>query len=213
MWKVFFVINAMKNQLISKTVIVTTLVVVAAAGALYFSSKVKRGPVAMKTYANDIYGLTFDYPATYDLTETSKREDEDGPGMVVTLTDKGVRIPKDGEGPTAITVGMYEHNTPRSPRTNPVETWIMTATSSNFKLSSLSKPEQTRIGEKDAWLYTWDGLYQGTSLVTENKGNIIMFTVTYDGETDMEKRQDFTKLIDSVRFYDATMTASTTIIQ
>lgn len=205
------VIIDMRNQALSKTVITVTLILVAASTALYFLSKRNSTPVALATYANDVYGVSFDYPKTYDLTETSKDAEGNGPGVVVTLTDKGWKTPKDGEGPTAITVGMYDNSAVKNIKQNPVEAWILNSTSSNFKLSKQNRPGETRIGDKEAYLYTWDGLYQGTSVVTEHKNNIIMFTVTYDGETDLKKREDFSKMMESVRFYDATSTGTTTL--
>lgn len=205
-----FVISNMRNQAISKTVITVTVIIVAIAAGLYFFPKRSGAPVALETYANDVYGITFDYPKTYDLTETSKREEEGGSGVVVTLTDKGITLPRNGEGPTAITVEMYDNTAVKDLKVNPVEAWILNSTSSNFRLSGQDKPGETRIGSKDALLYTWDGLYQGTSVVTEHNDNIIMFTVTYDGDTDLKKREDFAKILESVRFDDATSTATTT---
>jgi hypothetical protein len=203
------VIRNMRNQAISKTVIALTAVVLAVTAALYFFPRMAGGRnAALETYTNDIYGVSFDYPETYDLTETSKRDGEGGPGMVVTLTEKGITIPRNGEGPTAITVGMYENDVATDIREDPVKAWIRGATSSNFTLSRQDEPGTTRVAEKDALLYTWDGLYQGTSVVTEHNGNIIMFSVTYDGDTDLKKREDFTSLVGSVRFYTATSTAT-----
>lgn len=192
----------MRNQVISKTVITVTVILVAIAAGLYFFPKMKRGgSTATKTYVNEVYGVAFDYPLRYDLTEVSKRDEEGGPGVVATLIEKGWRIPVNGEGPTAITVGMYDHVAGERAPQDPVGTWIRTATTtSNFALSKGQSLGETRIGNKPALLYTWDGLYQGTSVVTEHQGNIIMFTVTYDGDKDMEKREDFTEIMNTVRF-------------
>lgn len=205
-----FVIKDMRNQAISKTVIAVTVFAVAVAAGLYFSSKKGGLPVAMEAYENSVYGVAFDYPKTYDLTETSKSDKEGGPGLVVTLVEKGIKIPTNGEGPTAITVAMYDNSVTKNTKQDPALSWIINSTSSNFNLSRQSKPGETNIGDKKAYLYTWDGLYQGTSVVTEHNGNIIMFSVTYDGETDLKKREDFTKMMQTVRFHTATPTGTTT---
>lgn len=211
------VITIMKNQAISKTVIAVTVIVLVVATGLYLYSKRDGAEnVALRTYTNTTYGVSFEYPETYDLTETSVAE-RDGnaneSGTVVTLMEKGTRLPRNGEGPTAITIAMYDNSAVKDVKEDPVEAWILNSTSSNFRLSTMDRPGETRVDGKDAWLYTWDGLYQGTSVVTEHNGNVIMFTVTYDGQMDLEKREDFTKLMETVRFETATTTATTTANQ
>lgn len=207
----------MRNQAISKTVIaITAIILVVAAGLYLYSKQEGARNVALNTYVNDTYGVSFDYPETYDLTETSvaeRDENTEESGTMVTLTEKGIRLPTNGEGPTAITVEMYDNRAVKDVREDPAEAWILNSTSSNFRLSRQERPGETRIDGKDAWLYTWDGLYQGTSVVTEHNGNIIMFTVTYDGERDLEKREDFTELMETVRFETATTTATSTVNQ
>lgn len=209
------VITTMRNQAVSKTVIAVTAVVLVVVTGMYLYSKRDGGNVALKTYTNTVYGVSFDYPETYDLTEMNVAEGDGSAGeagTVVTLIEKGTRTPRNGEGPTAITVEMYDNSVTGNVKENPVEDWILNATTSNWRLSRQDRPGETRIGEKDALLYTWDGLYQGTSVVTEHNGNIIMFTVTYDGEMDLEKREDFTNLMETVRFADTDGATSTPVI-
>lgn len=201
----------MKNQAISKTVISITVVVLLITAGIYFSSKMSPQNDALRTYTNSTYGVTFDYPERYDLTERSVGGNGETSGIVVILTNKGAIIPQNGEGPTAITVEMYDNDVIGNEGGNSIENWILSSTSSNFHLSGQDRPGETRIGEKNAWLYTWDGLYQGTSVAMEHNGNIIVFSVTYDGDADMEKRRDFTALMDSVQFDGATSATTTSL--
>ncbi len=200
----------MRKQLLSKTIIAATFIVVAVAAALYFLPRFfPSSSGATKTYMNDVYGVAFDYPSRYDLTETSKQNGE-GPELIVTLTDKKWLPAIDGEGPTAITLEIYTRAESVPTQEDTVETWIRSATSSNFHLSTNGTLGETRIANQSGQLYTWSGLYEGTSIATEHRGNILLFTITYDGNNDMQKRQDFTILMESVRFYSATPEATTT---
>jgi hypothetical protein len=159
----------------------------------------------LATYTNQNYGVTFQYPTSYKLTETKQTEGQTG--TIVTLTDKGFKTPANGEGPTAITVAMYDATA--SPKVkDPLLAWITTSPYSNFTLSRGTTPGTTTIANQDARLYTWDGLYQGTTLATMHKGNVILFSVTYDGQADLAKRNDFTDIISTVQFLHGTTTPS-----
>lgn len=186
--------------------ITLTVIVVAVAAGLYFLSNRENGNVPLKTYTNEAYGITFDYPESYALTETAATGAPGETGTIVTLTKKGLAVPKDGEGPTAITIGMYDGSVVQDTKEDPARAWITTSTSSNFAQSNQQSPGQTRVADKSGWLYTWDGLYQGTTVVTENNGTIYAFTVTYDGDADMKMREDFTEIMETVRFGSATTT-------
>lgn len=151
-----------------------------------------------RQYLNADYGVSFDYPAQYKLTE---RPLESGTGTHIVITEKGFEMPENGEGPTAITVDIFADtgvNVP--PGKTLVQTWIASSTYSNWSVSDMEAPGPTRIGNFPAWLYTWNGLYRGISVVTDHAGSIFMFSVTYDGEADLEKRQAFTEMMESVRF-------------
>lgn len=168
----------------------------------------KQNVAETKTYTNSTYGVAFDYSDDYELTETPLTDTASGTGIMVTLIEKGTKIPENGEGPRAITVGMYENATATGSRSE-AEQWIDTSPYSNFKLSTMPKPGTSRIAEQEALLYTWEGLYPGTTVVTEHNGNIIAFSVTYDGNTDMKILQDFTSLVESVQLLDP-VSATTT---
>jgi hypothetical protein len=161
---------------------------------------------SLKTYSNQNYGVTFQYPDSYQLAEIKQTEGQTG--TIVTLTDKGTKVPENGEGPTAITVSMYDGTSLQTSAQDPLLSWIKNSPYSNFNLSRQTNPGTTTIASQNALLYTWDGLYQGTTLATTHRGNVILFSVTYDGEADLSKRQDFTDLISSVEFLNGSTTPS-----
>lgn len=193
----------MKKTNIYTIAIITFLIILLAVGGWIFYRKNHADDVA--TYMNPAYGISFQYPERYTLTETPMEG-----GTVVTILEKNIEIPRNGEGPTAITVSMYRDAPAAKGGPSGSEIWITTSSSSNFNLSSMTTPGATQVGNQDGYLYTWDGLYQGTTVVTEHEGNIIAFAVTYDGETDMEKREAFTDLIASVEFMEPGSSASST---
>jgi hypothetical protein len=198
----------MKKTNIQTIAIITFIVIlIAVAGYLIYKKNIKEATLA--TYTNTTYGISFDYPDSYRLDETPITEGETG--TMVTLTDKGISIPTNGEGPTAITIAMYDaagvttstSTLKQKAKQNPMDAWITTSPYSNFTLSTLPAPGTTTLAGKDARLYTWDGLYQGTTLVTIANNHLFMLSVTYEGNTDMKKREDFTDLVASVRFIES----------
>jgi hypothetical protein len=180
-------------------IITFIVVVVGAVGYYGYTSKHGNG---MKTYSNSTYGVTFDYPNTYLLEEHSLNSIQGA--LVVVLTDKKAIIPSNGEGPVAITIGMYP-STIKS--TEALLSWVQSSPYSHFSQSAQASPSPTTVMHKAAYLYTWDGLYSGTTVATSHEGNIIAFSVTYDGNSDMQIRQDFTDLMTSIQFTGATSTS------
>jgi hypothetical protein len=162
--------------------------------AIYYFNHSKSS-TDLKTYTNSSYSLSFQYPKNYELNEAVSEG-----STTITITEGGIRLPRDGEGPTSITVQMFSGTPQTQGKQSPAVAWIASSPFSNFNLSQMQNPGKTTIGGQEGYLYTWDGLYRGTTVVTEHKGNIISFTVTYDGETDLEKREAFTELIESVEF-------------
>lgn len=188
---------------------ITFLAIIVAVGGYLFYRK--NNPEGVRHYVSTAYAVSFDYPAQYKLTETPI---ENATGTRIIITEKSFTMPKDGEGPTAITIDMFDNPGIKAAKgKSTVETWIASSTYSNFSVSDMEAPGPTRVDDKLAWLYTWNGLYRGISVVTDYDDDIYMFSVTYDGEGDIEKREAFTKLMESVRFGEennATSTASTT---
>lgn len=170
-------------------------------GVAWYLMYQKNNSSTVTTYTSEAHGITFDYSNKYNLTETI--EPSDTSTTILTLTNKGIRIPKNGEGPTAITILISDIGSVASTKQKGLDTWVTTSPYSNFTLSASTSTGVTTISGKDARLYTWDGLYKGTTIATLVNSKIYMFSVTYESETDLKKREDFTDLVASVKFLDS----------
>jgi hypothetical protein len=145
-------------------------------------------------YANAAYGLSFSYPQTYVLEE----RDAPGSGMrrhhIITLIPKAdLPLPKDGEGPPAITIELYQNDLDGQT----TEGWIRNTSASNWKLSE-GRLATTTVGGLPALSYRWSGLYEGTTIVSATPNWVHVFTVTYL-EMGAPIVQDFVAIRNSVR--------------
>ncbi len=196
----------MKRTNIQNIAIITFIaILIGTAGYLFYTRNV---PAKVKTYSNSTYGVSFEYPKEYRLTETALTEGQKG--TMVTILEKGTTVPETGEGPTSISLGFYEGTATPAAKENTLDAWIKNSPYSNWTVAKQTTPGVTTIADQSARLYTWDGLYPGTTVVTLHKGNVLMFSVTYDGETDLEKRNAFTKLIAGLKLTEPTTNASST---
>lgn len=184
---------------------ITFLAIIVTAGGYLFYKK--NNPGGVRHYASAEYGVSFDYPAEYELAEMPL---DSATGTRIMITEKKFTLPENGEGPTAITIDVFDNPTVRAVQgTTKAEAWIASSAHSNWSVSDMEAPGPTRVADKLAWLYTWDGLYRGISVVTDYNDDIFLFSVTYDGEGDIEKREAFTRLMESVRFGEAGNATST----
>jgi hypothetical protein len=145
-------------------------------------------------YINNEYGISFSYPNTYVLNEI----DADGSGMrkrhIITLINKSdLPIPVNGEGPTAITIDIYQNNLDKQT----TEQWIKNTNASNFKLSD-GNIATTTINDIPALSYRWSGLYEGTTVVTSNDNWVYVISVTYM-EMGAQIIQDFVKIKNTIK--------------
>lgn len=149
------------------------------------------------TYTNAAYGISFEYPNTYELQE---REVGDGHRYhySITLIDKEAlaNIPQNGEGPPTVNVDIYQNNLDQLS----IETWVRGTNFSNFKLSPDGLLASTNIAGVPALSYTWDGLYRGESVVFTHKENVVMLSVTYLAQDD-QIRRDFGRVYSSMNVY------------
>lgn len=155
---------------------------------------------SMLRYTNMVYGITFDYPDRYDASTTESPNPDGSKNLNVILVEKGTVVPPNADGPTAITLSIFPNALAKITKENKLETWITTSPYSNFKTSQLPSPLPTVLANKDARTYTWDGLYPGLSIVTNEYGNIYMISLTYNGPSDTVKLTDYNALLQTVRF-------------
>lgn len=171
----------------NKTAVVLVILILGGAAAyLYFVPPTPVVPVPQESpnqsegprYENAALGFAFEYPDTYQLAERELGNGERW-HYNVTLLDKvaAANIPEGGEGPTAITVDVFQNNLDQLT----VAEWVANDSRSNFKLAISGALANVTVtnSEKQAVAYTWDGLYRGDSIVFGHDGKIFMLSVTY----------------------------------
>lgn len=192
--------NNMQNK------IFTIFVVLVATGVLSFVllgsqrstvQNFKNVSQDLNSYKNDMYGVSFTYPKELYLEEKEVGNAERG-HYVVSLTentDTNKKLREGGivgEGPTAITLDIFQNNIEK---TLPVD-WMNGVSYSNFKLSN-GLYATTSIAGVTGYMYDWDGLYRGHSIVFAHKENIVMISVTSLTPED-KLLKDFQTIISSL---------------
>lgn len=168
----------MNKPLRTLILIVLALVVVGAVSYVLFAKKVfsptepllPGAGTASQRYTNSEYDFRFGYPEGYVLTE---RSEEDRYTITLVHTEDAVP-PEGGEGPTAITIDVYQ----RDPSTQSLLDWMTTTSASNYQLGSRAYTQTTVAGES-AYEYTWSGLYEGKTTVLLHNDAVIAISVTW----------------------------------
>lgn len=151
-----------------------------------------------KNYSSQEYGVIFEYPSTYILLENEAGTPENQQKALVMVEDNqrnrdilAGKVPEVGEGPTSITVDMYQN-----PKNLAPEDWVKENT--NWIMSD-KKKETVSVGGKSGFTYFWDGLYAGKSAVVVNGTHAYVFSVTWITADD-QMVKDFEKILASVKF-------------
>mgnify|MGYP000851018445 FL=1 len=197
------------TRLILSAILVIDILVFFAYYALSQQQAIHSQEKTHETYTNATYGVTFQYPSKYTLSETKITDSTLGTGRMITLLEKGVTIPQAGEGPTAITLAIYENKLATLADEHPLDTWVRATPESNFKLATQTIPNKLTIAGNEARAYAWDGLYQGISYVTHNNDTVLMFSVTYNGQGDTEKREDILSILKTLKLSRGTASVTT----
>ena len=186
--------HMMNNKVLAPIAMLAVL-----AALFYAYSKYPWGLVAPAalSYSSEQYGITFTYPDTYALQERELGNGERWHHAIV-LVDKAwlANIPEGGEGPPALSVDIYQNDLDQLP----IENWIRDTNASNFKLSIDGRLAEVQVAGSRALYYRWDGLYRGESYALAHKGNIVVFSATYNA-TDDQIRKDFAQVLSSVSLY------------
>lgn len=135
-----------------------------------------------KSYANDLYGIFFSYPQGYVLSERTE-----GPFVrrhhTISLIEDKDTVPRlNGEGPTAITIDIYDNTSQQNARPMTLLGWISTDESNAYLGNGIVA--STTVDGTPALTYRWDGLYQAQTTAFLHKGHIIAVSVTYQSPAD-----------------------------
>jgi len=169
------------------------IVVLAIIAYVVYGSLSKTIPSSeMATYTSGKYGFSFTYPNTYELSEKEVGNTERGHYSITLIPKESLPLPEAGEGPTAITIDVYQNDIDNLD----LFEWITTTEFSNFKLSN-GTYVTTSIGKIPAARYAWSGLYEAHVVVFERPGAIVAVTGTYIAPTD-KIVSDFEALVQSI---------------
>lgn len=171
--------------------VIVIIVVVALGYFLMGGDKQANNHPETDTYTSA--NLTFTYPTTYNLTE---REIGNAERLhkQLTLINKSEELREMSEGPTAITIDIYQNNLDKLA----VEEWVNGSSDSNFKLSPDGKLESLSFAGFKALTYQWDGLYRGETVAVATPDYIYAFAVTTITPDD-DIRRDFYQLLETVK--------------
>lgn len=170
-----------------KTLIWLGIIAVLAVGAWLLlsmaSPEIPEAPVegqpVVEAYSSEAYGIAFEYPAEYVLTESEQGNGERAHYAIVLVEPQDVEVPENGEGPTAITVNIYQNNLDDLS----LMEWVTGSSFSNYKLGPMTHAS-TSVDGVEAVQYSWDGLYTGETTAFLYEGNVIAVSVTYFTPTD-----------------------------
>jgi hypothetical protein len=166
--------------------------------SLYIVSKldgtggVQAPATTMQQYSSED-GVTFQYPDTYRLTSQTNTAGGFTWDSLV-LIDKNYVAPVNGEGPTAISMSVFDNA-----EGLPLEQWIKNEPRSNYKLSAEGTPTKGAIGGKESLAYQYSGLYENDAVAVAHNGKIFLFSDSWMQTVD-PIRQDFNKILSTVQF-------------
>lgn len=145
------------------------------------------------TFTSDKYGISFSYPATYELSEINTGSGQREQHSIVLQRSVDLPAPEGGEGPPSITIDIYQNDLD----SQTTEDWIRNTSQSNFKLGDMTL-RPTTIDGKAALSYRWSGLYEGTTIAIAQPDWVYAFNVMYLEMGD-DIVQDFVAVRESVR--------------
>lgn len=145
--------------------------------------------VGEASYANDEFGIKFEYSDDYRIEE---RSDQGRYSLVLLPVD--YTPPENGEGPPAINFDLYFN-----PGVENALEWVQGNQNSNFQLSN-QQYEAGVVGGEPAVMYRSDGLYATDNVVVLNRDYVLHISSGFIAEDD-QIRDDFEDVLDSLKLY------------
>lgn len=143
------------------------------------------------TYASEVHGVSFSYPAEYLLAEEEQGDYKSG-HYAITLIHENDAVPVigGGEGPTAVTIDIYENTEEQT-----LYAWVTNTNESDYHLGD-GTYASTSVGSAEAIHYGWSGLYEGETIAFLHEGSVVAVSVTYQSPAD-EVRTVFETVLDT----------------
>lgn len=178
--------------------IVIVLALLAAGAIFYGGSALAPLPQAVveQSYTNDLYGISFAYPAGYVLTEGEVGTAERRHYFISIVRDEDAAPRENSEGPAAISFDIYQNDNDKQTLAH----WLTSSNESNLKLGDGSYASTT-VDTAEAARYSWSGLYQGETTAFLHKNNIVAVSVTYDAPSD-EIRTAYAQVLASLHLHE-----------
>ena len=152
-----------------------------------------QGKESMVPYENAAYDISFQYPSSLYVREVEAGTPDNPQHAIVLVKDtEENRALLDGtsetatEGPTAITIDIYENEDGLS-----VRDWVQEST--NWTVAN-SGANDAEVAGKQGISYGWSGLYEGTSYVIPYNDRMYVFSVSWLSPDDQIVR-DFNMVL------------------
>lgn len=149
---------------------------------------------AEREYVNDVYGISFRYPDTYQLEEAERGGWHRGLYVITLMRKADLPPPEGGEGPPAIEIAIYQNNLDQMS----LHGWLVGTNFSNYKLSFDGLVSSTTVDGAEAIAYNWSGLYTATTTAFLHKDSLIAASVMFLERGD-EIVRTYYALLDSLQ--------------
>lgn len=130
-------------------------------------------PQETASYENQSYGISFGVPEGYVQEEREVGDLHRGHYVITLTRAEDVAVPENGEGPTGITIDIYQNDIDKQTLLN----WLTMTSFSNYKLGN-GTYASTSIDGTEAVRYKWSGLYEGETTAFLHGDSIIAVSVT-----------------------------------
>ena len=182
----------MVNKIALSVLLVLVLVLVAL-GVVRFTGKgfhpQSEAEVATSTYSNAALGFSFKYPDSYALQERDITINK-AQVHIITLTQKGVVIPENNDGSTAITLSVFTVGKEAS-----LPAWLQTTVETGGSFDY----QKGTLGSEPALVYTATGLYESDNIAAMHGGHGYILSSTWSSRED-HILKDFNSLLSTVTF-------------
>lgn len=162
---------------------------------LVYRETTTESPQASHAYTSEIYAFSFSYPEGYVLSEREVGNAHRAHYAITLTRAEDVAVPEGGEGPTGITIDVYQNNLDQQT----LLAWLTGGNDSNYKLGD-GTYASTTVDDTEAIRYSWSGLYEGETTAFRHAGGIVAVTVTRLAPDD--HTETYESVLASFELYD-----------
>ncbi|MDP3646110.1 MAG: hypothetical protein Q8R25_03410 [bacterium] len=178
--------------------LVATIIFLAVLGYVFYATPAGPGVQpndadnpSPKMYTNAVYGISFQYPDTYEISEREAGDAHRG-HYAITLTRKAdLPPPQNGEGPPTVSIDIHQNDIDNMSLLG----WLLGTNAGNFKLSD-GTYASTTISGREAVRYRWSGLYEADAVAFLHNDWFVTISGTYLDPNDSIRR-DFQTVVSS----------------